>query len=42
MALIGCHEPDAAVAVLVVVFIHKCRHATQAQACSTLWNGLRR
>ncbi len=26
MALIGCHEPDAAVAVLVVVLIHKCRH----------------
>jgi hypothetical protein len=26
MALIGRHEPDAAVAVLVVVPIHKCRH----------------
>jgi hypothetical protein len=26
MALIGCHEPDAAVTVLVVGPIHKCRH----------------
>ena len=37
MALIGCHEPDAAVAVLVVVPIHKCRHPSAGQLDALEW-----
>ena len=37
MALIGCHEPDAAVAVLVVVAIHKCRHPSAGLLDALEW-----